>query len=182
VTDPISPPGVVHGQPGSAVALAHCAATLTVSFLAVPPREVFVRWRRTGPYLGLYAEIVTVLLLVGIPWPWAIAAGTVVLVVLFAAASAFVIQRRITDSWYLRSGIDCALILAQRHRRTGRLELHSWSAWRKHRGLGRQVAAAALRDAPRPVWIQAATPDLRQLYADAGAKPDPGGSRWMVVE
>ncbi len=83
--------------------------------------------------------------------------------------------------WRTRQGLNGAVILTTWNKRKDRSELNTWAAFRRHRGLGLSVLDAAWAQAPRPLWLDPATPSLRAFYLAKGAVPDPDGSRWLVL-
>lgn len=83
--------------------------------------------------------------------------------------------------WPVRDGTDGAVMLTKWSKRKDRAELNTWATFRHHRGLGQLVLDAAWAEAPRPLWLNPATPTLRAFYLSKGAVPDRDGSRWLVL-
>ena len=175
------PPSVTRGVRIGFLATLHCALIVTTAFLFVPYTEILTRWRRTGPYRMMLVLYTVLLRVCGIPWPWAIPAGALLLFLAMTVILVGLIRWRTDDMWHVRNGMDGAVILTGWSSRRRRQELHTWATFRHHRGLGRLVLAAALKDAPRPLWLEPATPGLAGFYATGGAEPDPAGSHWMVL-
>lgn len=176
-----SQPRVHRGVRIGLVARAYCALIATTAFLFIPWREVLIRWRRTVPNLVTVIGCAGLLHWYGMP---AAAAAVVAVPTLFLSltiAMALMMRWSVSDMWHVRDGIDGAVILTQRMRRQDRQVLHTWATFRHRRGLGRAVLDAAWADAPRPLWLDPATPSLRRLYLSRGAVPDPDGSRWLVI-
>ena len=163
------------------VPTAYCALIATTAFLFVPRREIFLRWRRTGPQLVFLLGCVLWLHLAGLPWPGAALVAVPTVFFSFTAAMMLLMRWSISDMWHVRDGADGAVILTQWVGRHDRQELHTWATFRHHRGLGQHVLDAAWTEAPRPLWLDPATPSLREFYLAKGAIPDPDGSRWLVL-
>ena len=172
---------VIRGVRAGFVPTLHCALIATVAFLFIPWKEILTRWRHTGPYLILLLLLGAEIHFYGVPWAWAILAAPPTLFFVLTIVLACLIRWRTDDMWHVRDGVDGALILISWNRRLRRHELHTWASFRHHRGLARLVVDAAFQDAPRPFWLDPATPSLREFYTAKGARPGPAGSRWMVV-
>lgn len=157
----------------------HASAAGTLAFAVFPPREWFARWRRTGPYAGLYLLAAISLTVLGAPWLLSLVIAVPLVLGALVCALAIIIRFRTDDIWLVRQGRDAALVLCDRDRRHGGHRMHTWASWRHGRGLGAIVAREAIAHAPRPLWVMAATPELHHLYEEQGAQPDPAGSRWM---
>lgn len=162
-------------------ALVHCALIATVAFLFVPWREIFTRWRTTVPYLLGVAAAAVVVHRSGWPWVLAVPVSVITLVASVIVSMSIEMRWRSSDLWRARDGLDGAVILTRWNHRKGRHELHTWATFRHHRGLGHLVLDAAWADAPRPLWLNPATPSLRAFYLFKGAVPAPDGSRWLVL-
>ena len=157
----------------------HASVTGTLAFLVLPLREWFIRWRRTGFHVALYLLITIELTVLGAPWLLSLVIAVPLLLASMVCALAIIIRFRTDDIWLARDGRDAALVLCDRDRRHGGHRVHAWASWRHGRGLGAAVAHDAIAQAPRPLWVMAATPELRSLYEHQGAQPDPAGSHWM---
>lgn len=179
---------VVRRGPGGMTAsdVVHCAAVATLAFLAFSPLEWVRRWRRTAVYTGMAAGgAVGLRYTTGAPWWLTALLGIALLLFGLFVAMVAILRWRVDDVWFTRQGTSAALVMGDSlpvdGRRKGYL-LHSWAAWPQGKGCGRAVADAAITQAPRPVWVDAATADLRDTYTRAGAVPDPAGTRWMLFE
>lgn len=164
------------------------AAASTLTVLAVPPREIIPRWRRTIPYGLIYLSAGLVAGWTGLPWVWTPVAAAVYVFGALVVANALLIRFRSEQTWRVQVGRDVAIIqLVEQHtgllpgqRRHKRWVLHAWAAWRRGHGLGRLVATAALQESPRPLWLQAGTPELREKYLEWGAVDESSGA-WMTL-
>lgn len=180
---------MVRGRRMPLTTLLKFAAASTLTVLAVPPREIIPRWRRTVPY-----GILWLLAAVGAWGVWhpplvlTLALGALLAVGSLVAATALFIRFRSHEVWRVQVGRDVAIVqlIEERtgflfgRRRHKRWVLHSWAAWRRGRGVGRLVADAAVAESPRPLWLQAATPKLREKYLELGAV-DAHTGVWMTL-
>ena len=162
------------------------AVVETVTHLAFPLKQQLIRWRRSGAYLAvllLTAGMVVAALPPGVSTWWALLVAPSLFFISMAAAIAVVILKE-PDVWFVRDGLRASLVLGGWTKAVPTPDrgywLHSWAAWPRRHGLGRIVATAALAETPRPLWLLPATPELRELYAQAGAVPH--GARWMVIK
>ncbi len=161
------------------------ASVVALTYLALPLKEQLIRWRRSGPNFAVFlafAWLTPAFLPPGAsPW-WGLLVAPPVFFICMVVAHAVVILKE-DDVWFIRDGLNGSLVLGGWTKSIpapGRgYWLHTWAAWPRHHGLGRVVGEAALTEAPRPLWILPATPELRELYARVGAVPH--GPRWMVI-
>lgn len=159
------------------------AVTVVLTNLTPPPREVVDRWRRTGVYGACWVLFVVALIWFGVPWYASMPLAWLGFAVLWTGTFSAE-QRRVgsdLEVWRGWSGAAGAVCSVQWNPRRQRHEIHSWAAFPRGRGLGTPVLRTAIAQAPRPLWLRPATPELRSKYRGHGFRDVPS-TPWMKLD
>ncbi len=174
----------VRSGPVGFLELVRCSLVIALTNLTPALTELLARWRRTLIYgASIAAYTVALVAVQGVPIYIAlpVAWGTFAIAVTAALVWLGLAHRRHITVWRAWRGIDGAVCMIEWNPKRQRYEAHSWAAFRRHRHLGGPVADAAISHAPRPLWIEPALPELREMYRLSYGFADDPTSRWMYL-